>query len=555
MNSPRSLRSPKGTPTKDARPFVYLYKIDFPDNPGKRIRLPATMKELFKLAGEVLELNRPAKQVFDEKNNAITELEKIEPKSKLFISCANPTVDPSDQPLYKSRLPRDFNTQKINLPTVKQPKPKPRRDDAIQHQAIAASPYTVKENLRDSMLSLFASLTPDHKAHLPSSLEQALTKLTSDTQQFCLEESMLSQFIGPSSVISNTLLGQKTTQWMMEQLKGMKAEDCKFVITGPSQSGKSTLLSIAVSLFYQKLQLANETANYLIVPINWLMHDVYIADFQKLYGLIVATTLNSLRYSHMQYIPILNSLHQWFMALVNIPAMAPIPPSVLHFTGFPVALVQGIGRNIHKAWNSKGGLEAFLTEVSLLPSKLAHAFGFKAAVLVFDHFEATGFVFEPNDHFSEAEKPVDLAVLFSKACEMGPYFVASQDDADFGKVFKAEDVKKQLTTERIITDAGERELVIPQPAFHMNMEMCKGCPGYCALFIRLCDLAKEAMDRAAVKSQFSRLKSVVDISRNEMLKQEFTRLCLLLAHADADNFSQEQVNNLLDQPDFTVRVR
>ena len=554
MNSPRTIRSPRATPTKDTRPVVYLYKVEFPDNPAKRIRLPANMKELFKLAGEVLELNRPVKQIYDGDNNPITDFAKIQPKMNLYVSCVAPPPEEDDsQPLYKSRLPRDYGMQKINLPPVKQPKPKPRREDALQHQAIAASPFTVKENLRDSMLALFAVLTPEHKSLLPCA--PALTKLTNDTQQFCVEDSMLSQFIGPSSVISGTPLGQETTQWMMDKLKGRRVEDCRFVVSGPPQSGKSTLLSIAVSLFYQKLQLASEATNYLIVPVNWLLHQIYIDDYQKLYGLIVAACLNAIRATRMQYIPIMNALHQWFLSLVTIPAFAPLPPSVLHFTGFPVDLVIEIGKGIHKAWNNRAGLQAFLTETAEFPAKIANAFGYKNAVLVFDHFDASGFMIEPNEHFPESESAVNLSELLAKACDNGPFFVASQDDGEFFRLFEVDEFA-QLSTERLITDKGEKELVVPQSQITVNMDMCRGCPAYCAMFQRVCGLASESMERAAVKSQYTRLKSVVDISRNEMLKQEFIRLCLLLAAADTDNhFDEDRMNDLMSLPDFNVRVR
>ena len=554
MNSPRSLKPSRVTPPKDNRPFVYLFKTDFPDNPAKRIRLPKTMKELFEVAGEVLELNRPVRQLFDSKNNAITEIDEIEPKMNLYVSCVPPPVDEDAQPMYKSRLPRNYySTEKIHLPPVKQPKHKPRREDALQHQAIAASPYTVKENLRDSMLALFDSLTPEHKSQLPCAA--SLTKLLADTQQFSVEDAMMSQFIGPSSFISETPLGQQTTQWMIKKLKGMKAEDCRFVVTGPSQSGKSTLLSIAVSLFYQKLQLTDEATNYLIVPINWFLHQIYIEDFQKLYGLMVSTVLNAIRASHMRFVPIMGALHQWFISLVHIPAFPPIPPSVLHFTPFPVNVVVEIGKNIHDAWNRKDGLKRFMNEIVNFPSKMASAFNFKSAVLVFDHFDASGFIIEPGDRFPESRESVNLGGLLSDACSEGPFFVASQDDGEFFKLFNV-DKYTHISTERLITDKGEKELVVTQSQITVNMDMCRGCPAYCAMFIRVCKLASEAMERAAVKSQFSRLKSVVDISRNEMLKQEFIRLCLLLAAADTDNnFNEEKLNELLSLPDFTVKVR
>lgn len=552
MNSPRSFRSPRATPTKDTRPVVYLYKVDFPHNPAKRIRLPETMKDLFAVAGDVLELNRPAKQVYDENNKPITDISKIRAKQNLYISCV-PPPDENPQPLYMSRLPRGYATQKLNHPIMKPPKHDPPHENAVQHLAIAQSPYTLKENLRDSMLSIFSILTPAHKNLLPCT--PSLTKLVSDTQMFSVEDSMLTQFIGPTSVISGTPLGNQTTEWMMEHLKGKRIEECRFVVTGPPQSGRSTLLSIAVQLFYQKLQLTNESTNYLIVPVNWNLHQIYIDDYQKLYILILGVTLNAVKASRMQYLPIMGALHHWFVSMITVPAFSPIPPAILHFTGFPVDAVVAVAKGIHKAWNDKSGLKAFMTEIVQFPAKIAQVFGFKSHVLVFDHFDASGFVIEPDDHFPEFVGSVNLSDLLSDACSSCPFFVSSEDDGEFFRLFHAEKYT-QLSTERLITQKSDKALVVLQSPVTVTMEMCRGCPGYCALFERVCKLASEAMERAAVKSQFSRLKSVVDISRNEILKQEFIKLCLLLAAADSENnFDEEKMNDLMSLADFNVRLR
>jgi ABC-type lipoprotein export system ATPase subunit len=64
-------------------------------------------------------------------------------------------------------------------------------------------------------------------------------------------------------IIRRTQLGQETTNWVLDQLKDLGAEGCRFVVMGTSHSGKSTLLSLAVSLFFQKLQLSSEIHSYL----------------------------------------------------------------------------------------------------------------------------------------------------------------------------------------------------------------------------------------------------------------------------------------------------
>jgi hypothetical protein len=165
MNSPRSLRSPRGTPTKSTQIFVNLYKSDFPDDPPSRVRLPKSLKELQVVAQDILELYRPVQQIFDADGNLITTLDRIPAEAKLFVSCAKPIREEPDGPVYKSRLPPP-NKPKL-APAPKPPKVAPRPDNAVQHQAIAASSYTVKENLRDSLLSLYASPRPSTRPNCP----------------------------------------------------------------------------------------------------------------------------------------------------------------------------------------------------------------------------------------------------------------------------------------------------------------------------------------------------------------------------------------------------
>jgi hypothetical protein len=65
----------------------------------------------------------------------------------------------------------------------------------------------------------------------------------------------------------------------------------------------------------------------------------------------------------------------------------------------------------------------------------------------------------------------------------------------------------------------------------------------------------EVQQKASIKSRFAKLKSVVDVSRNEILKQEFVRLVLLLAAADVDGQSNEvRMNQVMQLPDYTVKV-
>ena len=420
MLTPRSIRmssSQSNFKNKEIE-YIYLYKIDFPEVEGIKVKIPKknsknkdSLDPIFEVAFKTLDLLRPPKQLFDENDEPITQFSQIRPDLKVYVSCTTPAVDESQKPLYKSRLPKGYITSQKTLPIVQPPPFTPKPEDSVHHQAIAASPYTVKENLRDSLLTLYSSLTPVHKAHLPCN--EALQKLSNETQQYLIEESLISQFIGPTTVLCDQPLGQATTSWAIDRIKGLHPEDYKFVICGPSQSGKTTLLSILVSLFFQKLQLANESDKYLIFPINWLIHQMYIEDIQKLYNLFVTITLNSLKSILMQFIPIINIFQQWFLNLLQQPIFPNLPPGITKFNGFPIPEVTKIGQNIHKAWNSKNGFQQFLKEIFYLPNNLAKCFGFKTAIYVFDHYDSCCLELNIPERFPDSTKSIQINTILN----------------------------------------------------------------------------------------------------------------------------------------------
>ncbi|OHS95761.1 hypothetical protein TRFO_38118 [Tritrichomonas foetus] len=544
MYNPNARRGPP-------RPIAFLYKVEFPDERPCKIHLPTKWKDLLDLAETELKLKRPVKQILNESGTPYTSIESIPPHASLYISCATPYAE---EPIYKSRLPlKSVSNHFLNLPTVKQPKPKPKRDDAVQHQVLAASPQTVQENMRDALLTLFASMTPEQKAALPAS--DKLTKLANDTGYYSLEHSLLSQFIGPSSVIFHTEIGKLVNTWIIDHLKGLKPQDCKFIIAGPSKSGKSTLLMSSVMMFYQKLQIAGEASNYLIFPLNWSLYTIFLDDISKLYTIFVTLTMESLKSTKLNLIPIIAPLQQWFLSLITVLAFSQLPPIVIHYPGISTDSIINVGLKIHKAWNSKSGLEDFLISIARLPIMIAHAFGLKNCVYVFDHFDACGYMIEPIDRFRESEYALSLSNVICDALSNAIYFVASLDDTEFFANFTLQDYR-QLSTERLINLKSEEEIMIAQPPVTINMDLCRGCPAYCATFQRLCQMIRNTNEKTAVKNQFSKMKSIVDASRKTLLRQEVFRFCTLLAQEYAEDvLTPEVLNGLEDRAEYDIRIR
>lgn len=542
--TPRSLQISTAAAQK---PFngVYLYKYDFRTGDGVKFRLPRknsrnpeSIENVLAAVTKALELPRPAKQLFREDDEPITKYSELVPHMKVFVSCTAQYQEETLQDQYRSRIPKSSIGPKT-LPSVTQPKYEPKPEDAAQHQAIASSPFTVRENLRDSLLSLYCSLQPGHAAQL--SCAAALQKLHQDTQAYMIEDSLLSQFIGPNKVIFTTELGQYTTSWAMDRLKQLTPSDCTFTVTGPRQSGKTTILSILVSLFYQKLLLSSDTHKYLLFPINWQLQHIYLEDISKLYSLVIQTILHSLRYQRMEFIPIINILHQWLISILEMPVFPPIPPSISRFTNFPALAVQKVAQRIHELWNKKTGFSEFILEIFRLPNSFANVFDFTSAVYVYDHFDLTLAEIHAPPKF-EGSKSVNLPRVLQSAMNGCPFFVASLDDADFFKCFNTECIS--LTTEHLVEDPDEKFLNVVDPAFNLSSNQCMGCPGYLAHFEKIIGMIQDINEKPQYKGPYAKVRSVVDIAKNELLKQEFCRLCMNLMDAADDEIDPDVLNEL-----------
>lgn len=558
MQSPKLFKSPKKTipQKKEELPYVYLLRLDFPEIEPTKVSLPKTMDLLLKEATSALHMQRKAKVIYDEAGFMFEDIDSIPPKAMLYVSAAEiPSEEKYDEILGKRRIRVKEIEQwrRLTLPILKRKPPKPEPADKEAHLTIGSRTSTVKDTIRDTLIALYSILTPEHKQQLACADE--LKKLMNNAQLYFLQHAMLTQFIGPTMSVSGTSIGRETAQWIMEKFEGVKVSECRFCFCGPYQSGKSTILEMAVLLFFQKLQLCAESHKYLIIPINWKLQQIVIDDLAKLFSVFAITTIQALKASRPNMYPIIDDLQRWFLSLVTLKGFPPLPPSVRNFDDFPIDQLTGFSQQLHKAWNSKSGLRNFITHMTSIPQRFANIFGFEDAVCVYDHFDACGYMLEDKTKFPDSE-PVSLAEILSASLDECPFFVASLNDEEFASLFHAENYQ-QFSTERIITKATDGDIIVTSPALTVKMEMCNGCPGYCALYRRVYDMAQKAYDHMAIRLPAqTRFKSVVDCTRRNIVMQEFMRLCLLLEGIKDENiFDRSIMNDLAARSEFEVRVR
>jgi hypothetical protein len=204
---------------------------------------------------------------------------------------------------------------------------------------------------------------------------------------------------------------------------------------------------------------------------------------------------------------------------------------------------------------------SFLNEIVNFPVNVAHAFGFASAVFIYDHLDAAHCEIHPPERFGNVQHSVSFFSILWNVIQSTPFFISSKDDQHLLRLLGKQTFVDYLvfSTEAIIETLPEQRLVVPQVEMVIEAVLCRGCPGYLAVFLRICELADQAQARAVIKEQFPRLISVVDLARNETLRQEFLSLVELIACAADDTeagtrIDPAKMDELMSLPTYTVRV-
>ena len=540
----QSIKAPKSPTTAPSRK-VKICKMDHDIDTAIEIRLLPQMDKFLESATKALDLKRPATQVLDLNLNRIVDTKDIPSDQVVFISCTKIPVDESKLPLYPKRATPTFRPN-IDLPIVPQEQPKPVPENATQHQAIAASPNTVRENMRDSLLAIYASMKPEARAQLPEA--ESLQNLLNSTQTYLFQDALMTEFISPTTDISEDPYYTSVYSYLLEQMKGKKPEECRFAITGPIQSGKTTMLSVAASIFFQKAQISDELKNYLIIPINFLVHQFDLTDFNKILGLLVIPTMRALKLQRPDFAPYIPLLQQWFLSL-NAVALPTFPPNIAPNEGLLRNNLSALGAKIHKLWNNSSALKEYVEICMRFPYEIAEIFNFIAAVPVYDHFELCAAALIPSGQFASSQEPASIPEAICKAVQGCPFFVASQNDTEFFKSFTNDYV--ELSTLRIITEKPTRKIILSDPSFTLTSDVCLGCPAYCSYYEHLCRVIDEMNQKSLAKS-FTKVRSIVDVSRRADVQQEVIRFVNLL---DEDDIPIDVLNGVQASDFFSATVQ
>lgn len=546
---------------------IFLVKNAYPRAAPKRYRA-INLEKLLHDSVTILSLTSRASKIYTESGKVITTFDAIQPQETLYISCGEKFGHGMASPT-KKRPPSHMSNAAPLSPRVvtekdnedQPPKPKEKKQltaeekkqkeiDSFQ-RLIAYAPTTYQEAMRDSSASMFASLTTGQRSKLTNAEE--LEVLHNDTQQYYLINALTKCSICPGESLSD--VNDLINQYCINLYKGMDPEDIKFVVVGPHQSGKSSLVYLMTTILNRKFQVCDEFNQNLFFTINFEQETLYMNECTKLLHLFVNRTFECAYFSNMALVPCIAPLQQWFIS--QITGTNPLYPSVCDLIPcIDSKMIFDIVKLIKNAQKSNevDALAKFVQLACDVPALIGEALGFKKVVYVIDSFEYSNVkMYQQSGQFL-SKGNVFLASHLCNSLDLNYYIVSMENEQLFMECFTCNDALL-IDADKIAESYGcPARIEIPNLSFCLTIKDCSGCPGYIIQFLKLVNLIQQYTDNSAVKSRLSLVQATPDHSRLKIIRLQLSRLCLLIENAGHSRITKELLNKINDE-DIQLNIK
>ena len=428
------------------------------------------------------------------------------------------------------------------------------------NRLFASSPRNLEETMRMSISSIYEQLSENQRQCLPESHQ--LKVLHDGTQYSLFLRHLVEQQI--CSTTNDPLIKTELDTWVIDMLKGISLSDIKFVLTGPRQCGKTTLLYSLSKLLMKKIQVSDQANTYLFFPFNFKLV-TWESNFNIL-RLFISAIFDSLEYSCLALLPYIKQLRQWFTMTVfgsniQLPKQVsslPPPPQSEMKSHVDVDRLTKLANSLNKCMKSteKEGLDNFLKSICMLPNQIAQAVGLNGVIYFLDSFEFSSYNFTPNaDFFPNSLRPVSFSKYLCQELDQPDilYIVSPQDEEQFLQCFTCND-GALIDLEGILKDFKiPTEIKVTLPQLHITIDHCNGYPGYIYKFYNLCNLIS-AMNQNTTSALYSVIKNSSAVSRHNTVKRELLRFCQLLLYSGSTLVSEELMQTIAEEQNIKITV-
>lgn len=483
-------------------------------------------EDLIRLISEHFNIDQNCKYLIDRTGRPIENTMLLNPNTRYFIL----TVGNYDDAINETPLVEEPVLELNDLKTPSLVK---------KYKSVAEAEFSVRQNVKNSIVSLFETFKGSHGSVLP---QNELANLTNEMRLGYFVNMLMNQSINPKHDLLVCDIGKETTKHVLDNITCEDAQNVKFAFTGPSKSGRTTLLHIAATLFFEKSLIGNPAESLFHVAVNYGLLSK-VRSHIEFYEAMVHITFDAMYCNTPRFVPILTNLKRYFLEVVRPKTLSPFPQELAKFDGFPVAEFSDLLANLEYSL-SKNKAE-FLRLSACLPSDFAIKLGFPGAFYFVDNFDECLVSFEMKGQTPREVNIINLNDLLMHTIEKYSYIVVSSDAPMNVKV------SKEFSTKGIINPPIEQVVHVSDPIINLSNKACYGCPGYTILFNRIINSINNLQKNKFVTKN--------DSVRYFQLKHQLLQFIKIILDNDIDDditkdLSEINLGRLLDAAVFECCV-
>ena len=486
-----------------------------------------SFEQLFKDAKELLKLKQAVDKIYNSDGVLIKSLKDIEDKSILYVSCGEEFSQNKQTPK-KPQLNDENDAEEANsvpfspfASFLKMRKEKEEQELAEQKKNEEKEKKVSKEVTSDiqnlteeqkfiAICSIYATVDPKERGKLPG-----YQHILNFYNNYKLK--LMTEHIGYSKIYSHILnkdLSKQLCEMSIKLTTDTKLEKIQYVITGPQNAGKTSLLCETGINLFKKIMISDKEDKVLFVPLNFQFID--FTNPIHMYQEISKNVLKSISYCCVQMTPFMKELEKAFDDVLKDPGVPNLPNCLTSVPNLSAAKLTKALKSVYKAYHERTGLSEFVKEVIYFPFNIADAFN-QTLLLIIDNLSYCNIQLSNIKAFPDSVATVYVDQLMREMLSQVSYVAANRD------AFQMETT--EVSMEKLVEFSDIKTISCLNPVLTLSIADCNGYPGFVDQYLQIVkDL--EYMINNKVESNYSKILSAVEKSRMIVIKSKISKLLI-----------------------------
>ncbi|OHT02544.1 hypothetical protein TRFO_30270 [Tritrichomonas foetus] len=418
-------------------------------------------------------------------------------------------------------------------------------------EKLQSSSLTVSDNFCASICTLFSFLSPAQKKLVENYKD--IAAFSNAVSSGRLIESLVQQSIGFTKSPQHLDFSEYLKNFAQNAVSTEDIDQWRYVVDGPSHSGKSTILSLIAKEAIQGLASCGQLSNVFIFSINWESATQRLTDVFSLYDYIAAQTIFHLTWQYPRIFTIAQSLFNWLLSIPTSAILPMLPLNIQNLPMFPLTQIEVFGKRIFNALKNTDNPVNLVREIVALPSSLAACFGYSKFLFIYDHLDLCNMDVRVSD---TSNLPVCILDAIIAMLSDNLFFFstkAPQGITDCLKNIEVEIIQVENSIpENIIND--QRMISCYKPNIKLNIEMCQGCPQFLHRYRSIIQHIQD-IDQLVDDSQKKRgFTSIVTNTKMKLAKMETIELCTDFLNNGSDVITENLIHQMQTSNQFTIAI-